>query len=84
MEYFTKKKLGEKNKAICLTKSKNAIAKEKQKSVDMKITTDRSNLLNNKTHEQTSFTIEDLNDDGGNAAGTRIFLKIFYKDISEA
>ncbi len=63
-----------------LLKSKSA---EKQKSMGLKITTERLSLLNNKTNEQTFFTIEDLVDENGNPTGTRVRLKIFYKEMME-
>jgi len=63
-----------------LLKSKSA---EKQKSLGLKITKERLNLLNNTANEQTFFTIEDLVDENGNAMGTRVHLKIFYKELTE-
>ncbi|MES1214472.1 MAG: hypothetical protein ABUT20_03060, partial [Bacteroidota bacterium] len=59
-----------------LLKSKSA---EKQKSMGMKITSKRLALLN-RNMEQTSFQVDDLLDEAGNAAGTRVTLKIQYKD----
>lgn len=61
-----------------LLKSKSA---EKQKSMGLKITTERLSLLNNNSNQQTFFTIEDLTDEKGNAIGTRVHLKIYYKEI---
>ncbi len=63
-----------------LLKSKSA---EKQKSMGLKITTERLSLLNNNSNQQTFFTIEDLTDKNGHAAGTRVHLKIFYKEMME-
>lgn len=63
-----------------LLKSKSA---EKQKSMGLKITTERLSLLNNKSNQETFFTIEDLTDENGNATGTRVHLKIFYKEMME-
>ncbi len=63
-----------------LLKSKSA---EKQKSMGLKITTERLSLLNNNSSNQTYFTIEDLTDENGNAIGTRVHLKIFYKEMME-
>ncbi len=63
-----------------LLKSKSA---EKQKSMGLKITTERLSLLNTNSDEQTFFTIEDLADENGNATGTRVHLKIFYKEMME-
>jgi len=63
-----------------LLKSKSA---EKQKSMGLKITTERLSLLNNNSNEQTFFTIEDMTDGNGNATGTRVHLKIYYKEMIE-
>jgi hypothetical protein len=63
-----------------LLKSKSV---EKQKSMGLKITTERLSLLNNNSNEQTFFTIEDLTDEDGSATGTRVHLKIFYKEMME-
>jgi tetratricopeptide (TPR) repeat protein len=63
-----------------LLKSKSA---EKQKSMGLKITTERLSLLNNNSSQQTFFTIEDLTDENGNAIGTRVHLKISYKEMME-
>lgn len=60
-------------------KSKSA---EKQKSMGMQITAERLALLNKDT-EQTIFNVEDLTDENGQAAGTRVTLKIRYKDSVE-
>ncbi|MES1225209.1 MAG: hypothetical protein ABUT20_57535, partial [Bacteroidota bacterium] len=59
-----------------LLKSKSA---EKQKSMGMKITSKRLALLN-RNMEQTYFQVDDLLDKQGNAGGTRVTLKIQYKD----
>ena len=56
---------------------------EKQKSMGLKITTERLSLLNNNSNEQTFFTIEDLTDESGNAKGTRVHLKIYFKEMIE-
>ena len=61
-------------------KSKSVV---KQKSMGLKITAERLSLLNNNSKEQTFFTIEDLTDENGNAIGTRVHLKIFYKEMME-
>lgn len=63
-----------------LLKSKSA---EKQKSMGLKITTERLGILNNNSNEQTFFSIEDLTDENGNAIGTRVHLKIYYKEMVE-
>jgi tetratricopeptide (TPR) repeat protein len=63
-----------------LLKSKSA---EKRKSMGLKITTERLSLLNNNSSEQTFFTIEDLTDENRNATGTRVYLKIYFKQMME-
>ncbi len=50
----------------------------------LKITTERLSLLNSNSNTQTVFTIEDIIDENGNALGTRVLLKIFYKEMMEA
>ena len=57
---------------------------EKQKSMGLQITTERLALLNPDMDEQTFFNIEDITDDEGNVAGTRVILKMQYKDVIEA
>ena len=64
-----------------MLKSKSA---EKEKSMGLKITTERLSLLNSNSNMQTVFTIEDIIDENGNALGTRVLLKIFYKEMMEA
>ena len=61
-------------------KSKSA---EKQKSMGLKITTERLAILNKNTDEQTFINVEDILDDEGNEAGTRVILKINYKGLTE-
>jgi tetratricopeptide (TPR) repeat protein len=67
-------------KKAAMLKSKSAV---KQKSMGLKITRERLGLLNNNSNEQTFFTIEDLTDENGKANGTRVHLKIFYKEMVE-
>lgn len=50
----------------------------------LQITTERLALLNPDMDEQTFFNIEDITDDEGNVAGTRVILKMHYKDMIEA
>ncbi len=50
----------------------------------LQITTERLALLNQDKDVQTFFNIEDITDGEGNAAGTRVILKIHYKDMVEA
>jgi tetratricopeptide (TPR) repeat protein len=57
---------------------------EKQKSMGLQITTERLALLNKNHDEQTFFDIEDITDNEGEPAGTRVILKMNYKDPTEA
>jgi len=63
-----------------MIKSKSA---EKQKSMGLQITKERLALLNQDIDAQTFFNIEDITDDKGNAAGTRVILKMHYRDLTE-
>jgi hypothetical protein len=67
------------NKAAKI-KSKSAVT---QKSMGLQITTERLALLNKNTDEPTFFSIEDITDDEGKSAGTRVILKMNYKDLTE-
>jgi hypothetical protein len=49
----------------------------------LQITTERLALLNKNHNEQTFFNIEDITDDEGKSAGTRVVLKMNYKDLTE-
>jgi tetratricopeptide (TPR) repeat protein len=61
-------------------KSKSA---EKQKSLGLRITTERLALLNDNAKKKTFFNIEDIFDNDGNVTGTRVLLKMNYKTLSE-
>ena len=74
--YITDNGIGRK-KAASL-KSKSA---EKQKSLGMEITAGRLALLN-KDIENMFLNIEDLVDEQGQATGTKVTLKIRYKESS--
>ncbi len=76
--YITDNGIGRKNAETL--KSKSA---EKQKSLGMQITAERLALFNNDG-DQTIFNVEDLVDASGGAAGTRVTLKIRYKESSGA
>ena len=56
---------------------------EEKKSLGLKITTERLALLNQEKNAFTSYEIEDLKDESGNAAGTKVNLKISYKETVE-
>ncbi|HLO83118.1 MAG TPA: histidine kinase [Chitinophagaceae bacterium] len=61
-------------------KSKSA---QIEKSLGLKITTDRLALLNREKGVNTSYRIEDLYDEDGHAAGTRVELMISFKETIE-
>jgi hypothetical protein len=63
-----------------MLKSKSA---EKQKSMGLYITRERLALLNKDIDEQTYFNFEDIIDGEGNSGGTRVILKMRYKDLME-
>jgi len=56
---------------------------EKQKSMGLKITADRLALLNQDNEQPTSFNVEDIIDNEGKPAGTRVILKMNYKNLTE-
>jgi tetratricopeptide (TPR) repeat protein len=62
-------------------KSKSA---EKNKSMGMQITVERLALLNQLSGENTFFDIEDLLDENGSTSGTKVVLKMQYKNLMEA
>jgi tetratricopeptide (TPR) repeat protein len=68
-------------------RSKSAMLKntsgEKQKSMGLYITRERLALLNKDIDEQTYFNFEDITDNEGNSSGTRVILKMRYKDLME-
>jgi tetratricopeptide (TPR) repeat protein len=61
-------------------KSKTA---EKEKSMGLKITTERLALLNKEKGSHTFYEIEDMKDENGSAPGTRVILKISFKESVE-
>jgi hypothetical protein len=61
----------------------NSKSTEKGKSLGLKITTERLALLNAGKGFSTSYDIEDLKDEQGNAAGTKVVLKISYRETVE-
>ncbi len=62
----------------------NSKSAEKDKSMGMKITVERLALLNKTIDQQSFFDIEDIKDKEGNTSGTKVELKIQYKDMIEA
>ena len=61
----------------------NSKTAEKEKSMGLKITTERLALLNREKGLHTFYEIEDLKDENGNATGTKVTLKISFKDTVE-
>jgi len=61
-------------------KSKSA---EKEKSMGLKITGDRLDLLNRERGIQTFYEIEDLKDEYGSATGTKVTVRISCKNSVE-
>jgi len=61
-------------------KSKSA---EREKSMGLKITTERLALLNREKGVHSFYDIENILDEKGNVAGTKINLKIGYKEREE-
>jgi tetratricopeptide (TPR) repeat protein len=61
-------------------KSKSA---EKIKSMGLRLTADRLALFNEDRSVQTFYNINDIIDDNGNIAGTRVTLEIRYKEFIE-
>ena len=53
----------------------------KQKSYGLKITTERLALFNNEKNIHSFYDTEDVLDENGNVAGTRVNLNIKYKDV---
>lgn len=54
--------------------------KAKHKSLGMQVTRERLEILNEKTQEEVSFQIIDLQDESGNSIGTRVDLRIPYEE----
>jgi sensor histidine kinase YesM len=53
---------------------------EKEKSLGLKITSDRLDLFNRNEDMQTSYNIDDLFDQNGDACGTRVNVRIRYEN----
>jgi LytS/YehU family sensor histidine kinase len=58
----------------------NSKTAEREKSMGLKITTERLALFNRKKGLHTFYEIEDLKDESGKAAGTKVILKISFKE----
>lgn len=61
----------------------NSKSAEKKKSMGLQITKERLAALNKETNENIYFEVEDLFDEKGNVAGTRIVLKINLAEKQE-
>jgi sensor histidine kinase YesM len=55
---------------------------EKKKSLGLKITSERFDLLNEGDEKKTFFEFQDLVDDDGNATGTKVILKIRIREAA--
>jgi two-component sensor histidine kinase len=55
---------------------------EKKKSLGLKITRERFDLLNEADEKKTFFEFEDLVDEDGKATGTKVILKIRIRDAA--
>jgi LytS/YehU family sensor histidine kinase len=67
-------------KKAAMLKSKSA---EKNKSLGLQITKNRMALLNGDLNGESFFEIHDLEDEQGNATGTKVSLKIKIKESAE-
>jgi sensor histidine kinase YesM len=61
----------------------NSKTAEKEKSMGLKITTERLALLNREKGLNTFYEIEDLKDENSNGLGTKVTLKISFKHSVE-
>jgi len=61
----------------------NTRTAEKNKSMGVQITKGRLALLNRSRNEDAVFAIEDLLDNQGNGCGTKVILKMPYRDMTE-
>ncbi len=62
----------------------NSKTAEKDKSMGVQITVERLALLNKTIDHKSFFDIEDIIDQEGNTSGTKVELKIQYRDMIEA
>jgi histidine kinase/tetratricopeptide repeat protein len=66
-----------------MASSLNSRSAEKQKSMGVNITAGRLALLNKSREEAVVCRIEDLMDEEGNGCGTKVVLRIPYKELTE-
>ncbi|HZE84960.1 MAG TPA: histidine kinase [Puia sp.] len=65
--------------AAALLKSKSAM---KEKSMGLRITKERLSLINKAAKDDATFEFVDLFDAGGNAAGTKVILRMSTKEMN--
>jgi hypothetical protein len=63
--------------------SLNSRSAERNKSMGVEITAGRLALLNKSKNEAAVFNIEDLYDEEGISCGTKVVLKMPYRDLTE-
>jgi hypothetical protein len=61
----------------------NSRSAEKNKSMGVGITAGRLALLNKSKNEAAIFNIEDLVDEEGKGCGTKVVLRMSYKELTE-
>jgi sensor histidine kinase YesM len=62
----------------------NTGSAKKEKSMGLKITTERLSLFNQDKEVNTFYEIDDIVDESGTVAGTKVSIKIRYKNLMEA
>jgi hypothetical protein len=63
--------------------SLNSRSATKNKSMGVEITTGRLALINKSKNEAAVFHIEDLTDESGRDCGTKVVIRMPYKDLTE-
>jgi len=87
--------IGEENKILHCVIEDNGVGREKaaslksksvekEKSLGLQITAKRLALLNGENSMSTFYQIDDIIDEQGEVAGTKVSLKILYKENIEA
>ena len=62
----------------------NTGSAKKEKSMGLKITTERLSLFNQEKEVHTFYEMDDVVDENGVVAGTKVSIKIRHKDLMEA
>ena len=57
---------------------------KKEKSMGLKITTERLSLFNQDKEGHTFYEIDDITDENGDIAGTKVSVRIRHKNLMEA